>query len=133
MLFLSKRLPHHEVSSHARLEDSIEGALGVCAIVKGEHRFNIVQATLVISCAHYLNRHLGVILGRSIALSTRRIKDILAQLDRCVELSWIARMGYLGFHTFSLKDKVKHVCCKYERKVQNMISTIPGRISCCCS
>lgn len=46
-------LPHHEVSSHAGLEDSIKRALREIAVVKGEHLCHVAQALLIISCAHH--------------------------------------------------------------------------------
>lgn len=100
---LSKGLPHHEVSSHAGLEDSIKGAPGVRTVVEGEHFVYVVQAALVISCAHHQYRHLGVKLRRSVILSTWRIEDI-PQLHRHVELLWIAGMGHSGLHVLSLKE-----------------------------
>lgn len=50
---VSKRVPHHEASSHVGLEYPIKGALGVSAVADGEHLFDIVHAGQVISCTYY--------------------------------------------------------------------------------
>lgn len=109
---MSKRLPHHEASSHTGLGDSIKGALRERAAVKGEHLFYIGQAVLVISCADYCYRHLGVKPWWSVVLHTRRIKDILPQLDRCVEPFGIAGVVHSGLHTLSLREAKMLCVCK---------------------
>lgn len=104
LLSLYERPSHHEVSSHTGLEDAIKGALGVRAVGEGEHFRYVAKAVLVISCAHDRYRHLRVKLGRSIILSTWRIKDILSQLDGYVEPWWIAGMVQLGLQTLNLEE-----------------------------
>ena len=103
-LLSHSRLTHHKASSHVGLEDSIKGALGVRAVLKGEQLLYVVQAAPVVSCPHYSYRPLGVKVGWFVALSAGRIKDIRPQLHRCGELFWVAGMGHLGLHTFSLND-----------------------------
>ena len=111
LIYNCVRPPHLEVSFHAGLEDSIKGTLGVGAVIEGEHLFNNAEALLVISCANYCYRHVGVKLVWSVVLSTWRIKDILPQLDRYVELLWIAGVGHLGLHTLSLKEVKRAMKC----------------------
>lgn len=108
---------HHEASSQAGLEDAIKGTLGVFAVFKGEHLLYVVQAALVVSCAHYCYIHLQADVGWFVAHSAGRIKDILPQIDRFTELLWIAGVEHFVLsliRSMSLTEKEKEKCSLYE-------------------